>query len=33
MQKSQEQSRHMEEEGGILIFDTGGGSNGTIKIR
>ena len=33
MQKSQEQSRHMEEDGDILIFDTGGGSNGTMTKR
>ena len=33
MQKSQEQSRHMEEEGYILIFDTGGDSNGNITRR
>ena len=31
MQNSQEQFRYMEEEGDILIFDTGGGRNGTIK--
>ena len=29
MQKSQEQYRDMEEEGDILIFDTGGGRSGT----
>ena len=33
MHKSKEQSRHVEEEYGILIFDTGGGSNGTTKRR
>ena len=31
MQKSQEQSKHMEVEGDILIFDKGGVRNGTIK--
>ena len=30
MQKIQEQSRDMEEGGGILIFDTCGGINGSI---
>ena len=33
MQKIQEQSRDMEEEVYILIFDTGGGSNGAITRR
>ena len=33
MQKSQDQFRHMEEQGGILIFDTGGGINDTTTRR
>ena len=33
MQKSQEQFRHMEQEGDIVIFDTDGGSYGTITRR
>ena len=31
MQKNQEQYINMEEEGDIIIFDKGGGRNGTIK--
>ena len=31
--KSQDKFRHMKEEGGILIFDTGGGRNGTTTKR
>ena len=32
MQKSPEQSRDISEEGDILVFDTGAGSNGNITI-
>ena len=32
MHKSQEQYRDMEEEGDILIFDTGSGMNGITTI-
>ena len=33
MQKHQDQSIEMENEGAILIFDMGGGRNGTLKRR